>query len=298
MNETLEQQRERLIAHMQSALALSPQQVARVRELFQRSSVLSQGNPRISMHPLGRAECRAQVAERPLVPGDAECGAPYMAALYPRDKGGPDTARACIDQFEFPNIPCEYPVVHVSAREAAQLCEAVGKRMCDACLLEFALQYRHESQHYTGSNAGDAGEDVRNEPYVGDDFIFDGALSERTENWYFAQRASLLWFLPQRSSYSAGAAFDLHARFTRWQLVHPFASLYGEYRFGSELNGRDFPDAHRLRVLFGGALPSALGDIMVYGFADTGHRYGIRGLTNEATLGLGVRLALGSHPGL
>lgn len=176
--------------------------------------------------------------------------------------------------------------------------DALGKRLCAGCVLEFALQYRHESEHYTGSNAGDAGEDVRDEPYVGDDLIFDAALSERFGDWYFAERAYVLWYLPNRSSYSAGAAFDLHARFTRWQYLHPFVSLYGEYRFGTELEGRDFPDAHRLRSLFGIALPSVLGDVMFYGFADAGNRYGVRASTNEATLGLGVRLALGSHPGL
>jgi len=180
---------------------------------------------------------------------------------------------------------------------AAAALDTLGKRICEACVLEFALQFRHESEHYAGSNAGDAGEDVRHEPYVGDDLIFDGALSERAVDWYFAQRAYALWYLPGRSSYSAGGAFDLHARYTRWQLVHPFASLYGEYLFGTELQGRDFPDAHRLRGLLGIALPSTLGDIMVYAFADTGNRYGIRALTNEATIGLGVRLALGSHPG-
>jgi hypothetical protein len=179
---------------------------------------------------------------------------------------------------------------------AAAALDALGKCICEGCLLEFALQYRHESQHYTGSNAGDAGEDVRDEPYVGDGFIFDAALSERVSDWYFAERAYALWYLPDRSSYSAGAAFDLHARFMLWSLAQPFLSLYGEYRFGTEIGGRDFPDAHRLRGLFGIALPSALGDVMVYGFADTGHRYGIRGLTNESTLGLGVRLALASHP--
>ncbi len=180
---------------------------------------------------------------------------------------------------------------------AASAFDTLAKRMCATCLFELALQYRHESQHYTASNAGDPGEDVRDEPYVGDDLIFDGALSERAGDWYFAQRAYALWYLPDRSSYSAGAAFDLYARFTRWQLAQPFLSLYGEYRFGTELHGRDFPDAHRLRALFGIALPSTLGDVMVYGFADTGNRYGIRGLTNEATLGFGVRLALGSQPG-
>jgi formylglycine-generating enzyme len=132
MAETLETQREKLFAHMQGELGLTPDQLTSVREVFARSSILSQGNPRISLHPIGRAECRAALAERPLRSGDPVCGAPHMAALYDREQGTPETARACVDQFEFPNIPCEYPVVHVSAREAAQLCEAVGKRMCDA----------------------------------------------------------------------------------------------------------------------------------------------------------------------
>lgn len=132
MTETLESQREKLFAHMQSELGLSEGQLARVREVFARSSILSQGNPRISLHPIGRSECRAAIAERPLRPADAVCGAPHMAALYDPEQGGVESARACVDQFEFPNIPCEYPVVHVSAREAAQLCEAVDKRLCDA----------------------------------------------------------------------------------------------------------------------------------------------------------------------
>jgi sulfatase modifying factor 1 len=132
MNETLEVQRERLLSHMQSELALTPEQLARVRELFGASSILGQGNPRISLHPIGRAECRAAVAQRPLRPGDAVCGAPHMAAVYGSGKSSGERPGVCVDQFEFPDIPCEYPVVHVSAREAAQLCEAVGKRLCDA----------------------------------------------------------------------------------------------------------------------------------------------------------------------
>ena len=56
-----------------------------------------------------------------------------MAPLY--DPSRRETAGrhdACIDRFEFPNIPCAYPVVWVRAREAAPLCEAEGKRLCDA----------------------------------------------------------------------------------------------------------------------------------------------------------------------
>jgi formylglycine-generating enzyme required for sulfatase activity len=55
-----------------------------------------------------------------------------MAPLYNPAIEGPEEARFCIDQFEFPDIPCEYPVVWVRAVEAALLCRAMGKRLCDA----------------------------------------------------------------------------------------------------------------------------------------------------------------------
>lgn len=55
-----------------------------------------------------------------------------MAPLYDPASEEPEDACACIDQFEFPDIPCEYPVVWVRASEAAEICEAMGKRLCDA----------------------------------------------------------------------------------------------------------------------------------------------------------------------
>ena len=60
------------------------------------------------------------------------CGAKCMAPLYNPAVEKAEDARACIDQFEFPDIPCVYPVVWVRAREAALLCRAMGKRLCDA----------------------------------------------------------------------------------------------------------------------------------------------------------------------
>ena len=53
---------------------------------------------------------------------DRLCGARYMAPLYDPAREKAQDARACIDQFEFPDIPCAYPVVWVRAREAAELC--------------------------------------------------------------------------------------------------------------------------------------------------------------------------------
>lgn len=130
--DTLAEQRQKLYARMQRELELSPEHMERVRRVFEASTILGQGNPKLSVHPIGRAECTAALATHPLQSGDEVCGAPNMAALYDRQGDTSETASVCIDQFEFPNIPCEYPVVHVSAREAAQLCEVVGKRLCDA----------------------------------------------------------------------------------------------------------------------------------------------------------------------
>lgn len=178
---------------------------------------------------------------------------------------------------------------------AALSFDRAAARLCDGCALEAAVQYRHESQHYTGSNHGDPGMDVTDQPFVGDDVIADVALAAPRGPWLGTARAIGFAFLPGRSSFSGGAALDLHVRY-RAPKVHPFVSAYAEWWYGTELLGRRFDDSYLVRALAGVALPSALGDVMLYLAADAGHRKGIRGLTEEATLGLGVRLALGAAP--
>lgn len=175
--------------------------------------------------------------------------------------------------------------------------DRLGPRLCAGCAVEVAGAFRHESQHYTGSNRGDdLGVDVSAEPYIGDDVLVDLAAARDRGGWRLATRVTAMAYLPERSSYAAGAGLDLHARWTAPRRVQPFASAYGEYLVGDELHGRRFPDAYLLRTLVGVALPSPLGDTMLYLAADVGHRKGIRGLTEEATLGVGIRLALGAAP--
>lgn len=162
------EQRELLLERMRTELDLSEEQILRMRSVFERSTVLGQGNPALTTHPMTRARCRAIGKNAHVEAPDASrCGgSPYMVPIYDPNTGETaDTARVCIDQYEFPNVPCEYPVVHVTAREAVQLCEAIGKRICDAhewegaCAgavhrpeLEYAfgfdrttMQYRHNS---------------------------------------------------------------------------------------------------------------------------------------------------------
>jgi hypothetical protein len=125
-----------LLRELQQVHGLNDQQVQRIREIFAGSVRMGQGNPAVTAHPATPEECAAKLRgagvsyEQP--ESDRICGARYMSPLYDAAREKPQDARACIDRFEFPNIPCAYPVVWVKAREAALLCEAQGKRLCDA----------------------------------------------------------------------------------------------------------------------------------------------------------------------
>lgn len=94
------------------------------------------GNPAVSKHPMTKEQCQAKLNKlgvnykNPAF--EKICGGPYMAPLYDPKTQKPQDAKACIDQFEFPDVPCEYPTVWVKAAEAAALCESKGKRLCDA----------------------------------------------------------------------------------------------------------------------------------------------------------------------
>jgi formylglycine-generating enzyme required for sulfatase activity len=142
--QTLKEQNEILFEDLRRAHRLTPQQLAAVRLIFEASGFIGQGNPRISRHPATPGQCEAELAQRGIVYANPHleriCGAPYMAPLYDPKTQKPEDAKVCIDQFEFPDIPCAYPVVWVRARAAAQICEAVGKRLCDAHEWEGACQ--------------------------------------------------------------------------------------------------------------------------------------------------------------
>ncbi|MBF0352503.1 MAG: SUMF1/EgtB/PvdO family nonheme iron enzyme [SAR324 cluster bacterium] len=129
-------EKEQLFLRIQQSHHLNESQTAALRHIFFRSPVLSQGNPAITHHPVTRSECEQQRKDSGLIYENPEfekiCGSPYMAPLYDPSKNRPEEAKACVDQFEFPDIPCEYPVVWVRAKEAAEICSAMGKRLCDA----------------------------------------------------------------------------------------------------------------------------------------------------------------------
>src|SRR5690348_16122366 len=148
----LAQNNEALLQQLQTVHRLSPEQMAKIRAIFAGSRVIGQGNPAVTRHPMTPEQCQAQVTKHQVIYANPAfekiCGSPYMAPLYDPAKQRPEDATACIDQFEFPDIPCTYPVVWVKAVEAAQICEAEGKRLCDANEWEDACDGRTEPPDY------------------------------------------------------------------------------------------------------------------------------------------------------
>jgi len=134
--DTLARQNEWMFEQMQQQRQLSAQQMQAVRAIFAHSGFMGQGNPAISEHADTEENCQKKLQQQAIRYDNARyeriCGAKFMAPLYAPGKMQPEQAKACIDQFEYPDIPCAFPVVWVKAREAAQTCEAEGKRICDA----------------------------------------------------------------------------------------------------------------------------------------------------------------------
>ncbi|MDP4032238.1 MAG: hypothetical protein Q8P60_05175 [Pseudorhodobacter sp.] len=147
------EQNELIFRQLASERGVSAAQIAQIRSIFQRSGVIGQGNPANTRHALTSEQCRDRL------PGGIEgayrnrrferiCGARYMAPLYDPRTQAPEDATACIDQFEYPDIPCTYPVVWTKAVEAAQICAAEGKRLCDAHEWEGACAGALEAPDY------------------------------------------------------------------------------------------------------------------------------------------------------
>ena len=129
-------QNEQMFEQIRHERGINERQMQLVRAIFARSGFAGQGNPAISEHPESPEQCRRKLADRHVAYENARyeqiCGAKYMAPLYDARTASAEQAHACIDQFEYPDLPCAYPVVWVRAREAAEICAAEGKRLCDA----------------------------------------------------------------------------------------------------------------------------------------------------------------------
>ena len=154
---SLQEQNEALFQQIQRVHRLSDAQMSAIRQIFAASGYMGQGNPAIARHPMTPEQAQDKLNGLGVDYANPRfekiCGARYMAPLYNAATQRPEDARACIDQFEFPDIPAAYPVVWVKAREAAQVCSIMGKRLCDAHEWEGACAGSLEPPDYEWSLA-------------------------------------------------------------------------------------------------------------------------------------------------
>lgn len=128
----LDDQRSKLFSNLKLQLKLSDAELQRVKEIFSKNPFMGQGNPQTTVHPMTREGCRSKTNIESNPQFEKICKSPHMAPLYNPKTDKINDAKVCIDQFEFPNIPCEYPVTWVRISEAVQICNSIGKRLCDA----------------------------------------------------------------------------------------------------------------------------------------------------------------------
>ncbi|MDJ0629733.1 MAG: hypothetical protein QNJ44_15855 [Rhodobacter sp.] len=147
-----EEQNTLMFRQLQDVHGQTAERLQAVKAIFSASGFAGQGNPAVARHPMSVEECKARAPDGGEGYSNARfetiCGGKYMAPLYDPRTEQPEDARACIDQFEFPNIPCTYPVTWIRAREAAQVCVAMGKRLCDAHEWEGACAGALEEPNY------------------------------------------------------------------------------------------------------------------------------------------------------
>lgn len=88
------------------------------------------GNPAIARHRVSRAACLEGLKGEVIQTKEQRsiCGAPWEVPVYA--DGDPSHAKVCIDQFEYPNRPCDLPMVFTHSIVAEKLCALDGKRLC------------------------------------------------------------------------------------------------------------------------------------------------------------------------
>jgi formylglycine-generating enzyme len=91
----------------------------------------NQGNAAKGRHDIPRSACLEGLRGVTLQTEEQKKTCHGMENMVPIYSGGkPETAKTCIDIFEFPNRPCELPMVWGTPSGAERICSLEGKRLC------------------------------------------------------------------------------------------------------------------------------------------------------------------------
>lgn len=122
-----------MLRRMRALGMATDEQSSTLAAIIAKSKMTGQGNPDSSEHPFSRSECLGRRRDAGLRDEKKPiCGAPYMVPIFDPAHETEAQAKVCIDRYEFPNMPCEYPMTWVTTNQAEDVCRALGKRLCDA----------------------------------------------------------------------------------------------------------------------------------------------------------------------
>jgi hypothetical protein len=175
---------------------------------------------------------------------------------------------------------------------AAIAFDALAKRwLGERGALEATIAFRHESEHFTGSNDGPTTEAYAGLPHIGDFILVDAALRAPFGRFEVETRVQYKAFVirdDERAPYRHAPGADLIARFKAWPFLHFFSSTFAEFLISKDIT----EDAFFFRNLTGIVLPGRAGDMYIYAATDVGHGKGLLVHRKEASLGGGIRIAL------
>ena len=159
---------------------------------------------------------------------------------------------------------------------------------------ELCLSLRHESEHFTGSTAGDEPQ-YGDLPLIGNFLMGDVAARLPLGDFDLEVRVQNKLWMGERA-YSVGPGGDVILRWNFSDWMRPFSATFAEYLFGRRTlwhDGRDVqvPDNYLIRNLTGVAFPGAVGEIQVFSAVEIGHGKGLNVYKEELRWGGGIRLA-------
>lgn len=129
----LADQRQAMFRRMRAMGVADDEQIASIAAILGTAKWAGQGNPESTVHPLSRSECLQKRADAGVRDEKKpQCGAPFMVPIFNPSKETEAQAKVCIDRYEFPNLPCDYPVTWITTSQAEKVCKVMGKRLCDA----------------------------------------------------------------------------------------------------------------------------------------------------------------------
>jgi formylglycine-generating enzyme len=172
MDKTIPEQRATMLRRMRAMGVATEEQTTVIEQILSKTKWAGQGNPAASEHPFTRDECMQRRKAAGLKDEKkSRCKAPFMVPVYDPAKETEDQAKVCIDRYEFPDLPCDYPMTWVTTNQAEDMCKAIGKRICDA----------HE---WEGACAG-----ALRSP--DDDYTFN--LPRKTQSGLHNQKREIIW---------------------------------------------------------------------------------------------------------